>query len=672
MDASLKEFLIKRNIGEDVIQKLEDENIDKTVIPMMTDSDLAKYIPKAGDRISTVAFCRQVSTSNQSQSRKDTILSRLRHRLSSGDDSIPAKKSSSWIGNSNAKKTQRRIELGWMDFDEKEQRYKQVKAINGGGTRHLSLDKNKTVKDVKDDAEILFFPNGYSKKQKKLSHYTTDIECSQVHVEMSKTIEQLYSESKVRILRLYLCTKMKPEEQSSDEDEAVTAVIDLNDSETENVINSVSSVDSEITLGASESETVQMDDTLPWDHFEHQIIEEPFLAPETVIIVTESGFEVPPLDELNPDGLISTRENFLTSPVIDEIQSVSTPETLLGDNGVPAQIGHELQPSVATLIVRRGQCLTDLISAFKNPDVINTEVHIKMRLPNGDLEEGEGIGVFRDCLTEFWTDFYDSCTLGVDVKVPFIRHDYQYEEWQAVARVFVVGWKQASYLPVKLATPFLEEVLYGTTTSSLKDSLLLYVSEQERAVLMSALKDFDSVDSDELFDVLDAHECKQVPNKDTLIPLLAQIGHKAIIQAPMYVIECWRPIMVHVASMLPPDGLHQAIKQKKPTAKIVKELLHFPDDMTAAQAAVARYLKKYIGEIDLNTLQLFLRFCTGSDLMDRPITIEFVETSDFLRRPQTHTCGCILKLPVGYHSYPDLRSEFNKILTSSVWAMDII
>lgn len=258
------------------------------------------------------------------------------------------------------------------------------------------------------------------------------------------------------------------------------------------------------------------------------------------------------------------------------------------------------------------------------------------------------------------------------MKVPFIRHDYQCEEWQAVARVFVVGWKQARYLPLKLATPFLEEVLYGTTINSLRDSFFLYVSVQERAVLMSALKDFDAVDSDELFDVLDAHECKHVPTKDTLVPLLAQIGHKAIIQAPMYVIECWRPIMVYVASVLAPDDLHQAITQKKQTATKVKELLHFPDDMTAPQTAVARYLKKYIGEIDLNTLQLFLRFCTGSDLMDNPITIEFIETSDFLRRPQTHTCGCILKLPVSYHSYPDLRSEFNKILTSSMWVMDII
>lgn len=73
--------------------------------------------------------------------------------------------------------------------------------------------------------------------------------------------------------------------------------------------------------------------------------------------------------------------------------------------------------------------------------------------------------------------------MGGDVKVTFIRHDYQCEEWKAIARVIVVGWKIARYFRVKLATPFLEEVLYSTTFSSLKDTFLQYVSEQEREVI---------------------------------------------------------------------------------------------------------------------------------------------------------------------------------------------
>lgn len=144
--------------------------------------------------------------------------------------------------------------------------------------------------------------------------------------------------------------------------------------------------------------------------------------------------------------------------------------------------------------------------------------------------------MFRDCITEFWTEFYERYTVGNDAKVPFIRHDFQIEEWQAVARIMVVGWKQARYLPVQLAAPFLEEVLYGTTTSICKDAFLQYVSDQERQVLQRALENFDSVETESLIEILDVHECYQLPTQDNLVPLLSQLGHKCLIQAPQYML----------------------------------------------------------------------------------------------------------------------------------------
>ncbi|KAI9523879.1 hypothetical protein NQZ68_022511 [Dissostichus eleginoides] len=71
MDAELRGLLIKRNISEEFIQKLENEKIDASVIPVMTDADLAKYIPKAGDRIATVAFCRHNNSSLDTKSRNN-------------------------------------------------------------------------------------------------------------------------------------------------------------------------------------------------------------------------------------------------------------------------------------------------------------------------------------------------------------------------------------------------------------------------------------------------------------------------------------------------------------------------------------------------------------------------------------------------------------------------
>lgn len=48
-----------------------------------------------------------------------------------------------------------------MDFDEKGERYKQVKAIKGGGTGHLNINKDTTVVEIKAMAEKIFFPNGF-------------------------------------------------------------------------------------------------------------------------------------------------------------------------------------------------------------------------------------------------------------------------------------------------------------------------------------------------------------------------------------------------------------------------------------------------------------------------------------------------------------------------------
>lgn len=62
------------------------------------------------------------------------------------------------------------LKLALMDFDEEWERYKQVKSVNGGGTRHLSIDKNETVADIKVMAENLFFPQGHSKNKTKVFH----------------------------------------------------------------------------------------------------------------------------------------------------------------------------------------------------------------------------------------------------------------------------------------------------------------------------------------------------------------------------------------------------------------------------------------------------------------------------------------------------------------------
>lgn len=225
----------------------------------------------------------------------------------------------------------------------------------------------------------------------------------------------------------------------------------------------------------------------------------------------------------------------------------------------------ESKPSI--VVVQIGNCLADVLTAFIYPDIMNKDVHIKRKRPNGKLEEGEGSGVFRDCLSEFWGEFYSKCTLGTEVKTPYLRHEYQVQEWQAVARILVVGWTTVMYFPLLLPITFLEEAIYGVIYSSVTDSFLNYISKEERKVLELALQSFGSVDKDELMEVLDAHDCHYIASEDTVARLISQLGHKTLIQTPKYVIECWKPILKTLADTLYPHRLLEIMEEKVPTPK---------------------------------------------------------------------------------------------------------
>ena len=155
-------------------------------------------------------------------------------------------------------------------------------------------------------------------------------------------------------------------------------------------------------------------------------------------------------------------------------RSIDLEDGLLENTLDEIYIDHVFREDPKLLTVRRGHCLNDLRKIFLDESFMKAEIRIRMRLPNGDLEVGEGYGVYRDCLSEFWTEFYETCTLGTDVKVPFIRHDYQEDEWKAIGRVLMKGWKDTGYFPIHLAKPFMEEVLYSNRESALIEAWASY------------------------------------------------------------------------------------------------------------------------------------------------------------------------------------------------------
>ena len=85
------------------------------------------------------------------------------------------------------------------------------------------------------------------------------------------------------------------------------------------------------------------------------------------------------------------------------------------------------------------RCTTrkDLIQVFSHPNIVNCKLDMVVIDPQGEPELGKGKGVILDILTHFWHECFISLSVGRREKTPFIRHDMQKREWEAIVRILV-------------------------------------------------------------------------------------------------------------------------------------------------------------------------------------------------------------------------------------------
>jgi hypothetical protein len=437
----------------------------------------------------------------------------------------------------------------------------------------------------------------------------------------------MYEQAKMPLLRFYLATTLKQK-------------------------------NSEEFSGPSDSSTQQDDIDVP-------------VTAESVISTLER------LNQSSEGDILSHAMDVAGIPAADD-DNDSLPDLFSVTNTLPDLFSVSNETPVSQTIkevplkVHRGHLLHEFIKAFKEIDPNRDIVSIQMVMPDGNLEAAEdGGGVTRDSLAEFWHSFYEQCTIGTKFKIPILRHDFAEEEWRSVANIIVFGFKACGYFPIQLSQPFLELCLDGKPRASIIDAFFEIIPEDEAATLKKALSDYDLVDHDELLDILQIHDTKSLPTRQNIDKILNEIAHKEIIQTPMFIVDCFHPVLKHLD--ITDDQLNHMYSDLIPTPKSVNQLLKFPDVMCADEQTVANHLKRLIRELNVETLGKFVRFCTGSDLMiNKEVKVAFVNVSGLARRPVAHTCSCLLELSKSYESFPQFRSEFMAVLRSNIWVMDII
>ena len=339
------------------------------------------------------------------------------------------------------------------------------------------------------------------------------------------------------------------------------------------------------------------------------------------------------------------------------------------------------QPENRFLKLHRVNVKEDMISAFKDPSIVDCQLRVVIIDSKGNEEMGTGIGVVRDAFSLFWKEVYDSLFIGENERVLFIRHDYSRSDWEAIARVLVKGYLTCQYLPIFMSKTFLSYVLFGELSISgpiLIQSFMQYVSADERSVVGMCLSDDFNFENEEeyneLLEILGNFDCRTLISRENAQAVIHEIAHKEIIQKTQYITDSWKCILQALVESFPTlQSLTDRYEEVQPSVSRILNCIQ-ADPQSDAERECLKFLKRYIKGLDTpQKLSTFVRFISGSELMlFEGIQVMFTELAGFARRPIARTCNVLLELPSTYHSFPELREEFNHVLMSNNWEIDII
>ena len=116
---------------------------------------------------------------------------------------------------------------------------------------------------------------------------------------------------------------------------------------------------------------------------------------------------------------------------------------------------------VKEVVMHRATIRSDMIEIFKDSKILEFLLDFTALDANGQKEKGKGNGVQRDVLIQFWHEFFNVLATGSSEKTPYIRHDHQKLQWEAIAKIIVYGYTIAGYFPQQLSQMFVSTCLFG-------------------------------------------------------------------------------------------------------------------------------------------------------------------------------------------------------------------
>ncbi|CAB4011261.1 Hypothetical predicted protein [Paramuricea clavata] len=221
-------------------------------------------------------------------------------------------------------------------------------------------------------------------------------------------------------------------------------------------------------------------------------------------------------------------------------------------------------PKIVT--VHRCTICKDLINLFTDPNILNCNLDVVVIDPCGVPELGKGKGVILDVSTHFRQECFISVAVGRREKTPFIRHDMQKREWEAIARILVY-----------------ESITLEFLLASFKE----YIPAEDQEVLEECFGDSFDKDNKEVTDFMSSFKCFRAVSRENIQEVIYELAHQELIQKPRYISNCWAPLLRTLqqhSDFQTFESLKDFYKSKSPTAKKIIRLFQAEPSNDAEQS----------------------------------------------------------------------------------------
>ena len=299
-----------------------------------------------------------------------------------------------------------------------------------------------------------------------------------------------------------------------------------------------------------------------------------------------------------------------------------------------------------------------MLAAMASGDVLESDLRVSFV----DEQAVDERGVLRDVLSAFWEGAIDRFFEGEGSVVPALTEGATQQTWRAIGRILTAGWRQVGFLPIRvnltsLAATFLEGDQEVTVSSWVET-----FGGAEREALLHP-----RADDPMIMDIITRYGARNVPLEGSLQEQLTRCAYVDMIQRPFFAYDAMGARGTFESLI----ELEEAYTRLIPNPGVVAEMVRCTPSNHAEQATLD-FLIRAIRNMDQATLQLFLRFVSGSSALVVPhININFVPLTGFGRRVVAHTCSVTLDLPI-YYSYREFRLELYAVLRGGHWEMDFI